>query len=317
MRIFLAGHRGLVGSTIYKILKNTEHEIVVRTHKELDLSNQALVNEFFAKEKFGQVYLAAAKVGGVYSNNVYPADFIYHNLMIQTNVIHACHVNDVQKLLMLGSNCIYPRVTEQPIKENLLMTGHLEPTNEPYAVAKIAGVKMCESYNRQYGRDYRSVLPCNLYGPGDNFDVDAGHVAAGIIHKMHTAKINGDNIVKIWGTGRPRREFLYSEDMAEACIHVMNVEKDKWDAVTEPRCNYVNLGSGYDIPISEFVKITAEVVDYQGGIEYDTTRPDGAMSKLTDNSKINSLGWKPRVELIDGLKLTYEWYLNNVATKTN
>jgi len=317
MRIFLAGHRGLVGSTIHKILKNTEHEIVVRTHKELDLSNQALVNEFFAKEKFDQVYLAAAKVGGVYSNNVYPADFIYHNLMIQTNVIHASHVNDVQKLLMLGSNCIYPRVTEQPIKENLLMTGHLEPTNEPYAVAKIAGVKMCESYNRQYGRDYRSVLPCNLYGPGDNFDVDAGHVAAGIIHKMHTAKINGDNIVKIWGTGRPRREFLYSEDMAEACIHVMNVEKDKWDAVTEPRCNYVNLGSGYDIPISEFVKITAEVVDYQGGIEYDTTRPDGAMSKLTDNSKINSLGWKPRVELIDGLKLTYEWYLNNVATKTN
>jgi len=317
MRIFLAGHRGLVGSTIYKILKNTEHEIVVRTHKELDLSNQALVNEFFAKEKFDQVYLAAAKVGGVYSNNVYPADFIYHNLMIQTNVIHAAHVNDVQKLLMLGSNCIYPRVTEQPIKENLLMTGHLEPTNEPYAVAKIAGVKMCESYNRQYGRDYRSVLPCNLYGPGDNFDVDAGHVAAGIIHKMHTAKINGDNIVKIWGTGRPRREFLYSGDMAQACIHVMNVEKDKWDAVTEPRCNYVNLGSGYDIPISEFVKITAEVVDYQGGIEYDTTRPDGAMSKLTDNSKINSLGWKPRVELIDGLKLTYEWYLNNVAAKTN
>jgi GDP-L-fucose synthase len=317
MRIFLAGHRGLVGSTIHKILKNTEHEIVVRTHKELDLSNQALVNEFFAKEKFDQVYLAAAKVGGVYSNNVYPADFIYHNLMIQTNVIHAAHVNDVQKLLMLGSNCIYPRVTEQPIKEHLLMTGHLEPTNEPYAVAKIAGVKMCESYNRQYGRDYRSVLPCNLYGPGDNFDVDAGHVAAGIIHKMHTAKIEGDNIVKIWGTGRPRREFLYSGDMAEACIHVMNVEKDKWDAVTEPRCNYVNLGSGYDIPISEFVKITAEVVDYQGGIEYDTTRPDGAMSKLTDNSKINSLGWKPRVELIDGLKLTYEWYLNNVATKTN
>ena len=317
MRIFLAGHRGLVGSTIHKILKNTEHEIVVRTHKELDLSNQALVNEFFAKEKFDQVYLAAAKVGGVYSNNVYPADFIYHNLMIQTNVIHAAHVNDVQKLLMLGSNCIYPRVTEQPIKENLLMTGHLEPTNEPYAVAKIAGVKMCESYNRQYGRDYRSVLPCNLYGPGDNFDVDAGHVAAGIIHKMHTAKIEGDNIVKIWGPGRPRREFLYSGDMAEACIHVMNVEKDKWDAVTEPRCNYVNLGSGYDIPISEFVKITAEVVDYQGGIEYDTTRPDGAMSKLTDNSKINSLGWKPRVELIDGLKLTYEWYLNNVATKTN
>jgi GDP-L-fucose synthase len=317
MRIFLAGHRGLVGSTIHKILKNTEHEIVVRTHKELDLSNQALVNEFFAKEKFDQVYLAAAKVGGVYSNNVYPADFIYHNLMIQTNVIHAAHVNDVQKLLMLGSNCIYPRVTEQPIKENLLMTGHLEPTNEPYAIAKIAGVKMCESYNRQYGRDYRSVLPCNLYGPGDNFDVDAGHVAAGIIHKMHTAKIKGDNIVKIWGTGRPRREFLYSEDMAEACIHVMNVEKNKWDAVTEPRCNYVNLGSGYDIPISEFVKITAEVVDYQGGIEYDTTRPDGAMSKLTDNSKINSLGWKPRVELIDGLKLTYEWYLNNVATKTD
>jgi GDP-L-fucose synthase len=261
--------------------------------------------------------LAAAKVGGVYSNNVYPADFIYHNLMIQTNVIHAAHVNDVQKLLMLGSNCIYPRVTEQPIKENLLMTGHLEPTNEPYAVAKIAGVKMCESYNRQYGRDYRSVLPCNLYGPGDNFDVDAGHVAAGIIHKMHSAKIEGDNIVKFWGSGRPRREFLYSGDMAEACIHVMNVEKDKWDAVTEPRCNYVNLGSGYDIPISEFVKITAEVVDYQGGIEYDTTRPDGAMSKLTDNSKINSLGWKPRVELIDGLKLTYEWYLNNVATKTN
>jgi GDP-L-fucose synthase len=317
MRIFLAGHRGLVGSTIHKILKNTEHEIVVRTHKELDLSNQALVNEFFAKEKFDQVYLAAAKVGGVYSNNVYPADFIYHNLMIQTNVIHAAHVNDVQKLLMLGSNCIYPRVTEQPIKENLLMTGHLEPTNEPYAIAKIAGVKMCESYNRQYGRDYRSVLPCNLYGPGDNFDVDAGHVAAGIIHKMHTAKINGVNIVKIWGTGRPRREFLYSEDMAEACIHVMNVEKNKWDAVTEPRCNYVNLGSGYDIPISEFVKITSEVVDYQGGIEYDTTRPDGAMSKLTDNSKINSLGWKPRVELIDGLKLTYEWYLNNVATKTD
>jgi GDP-L-fucose synthase len=312
MKIFVAGHRGLVGSTITKLLQNSTDEIVFRTSKELDLTNQQAVNDFFSQHKFDQVYMSAAKVGGVHSNNIFPGEFIYKNLMIQTNVIHAAHVNDVQKLLMLGSNCIYPRVTEQPIKEHLLMTGHLESTNEPYAIAKIAGVKMCESYNRQYGRDYRSVLPCNLYGPGDNFDVEAGHVAAGTIHKMHTAKVNGDKTVNIWGTGKPRREFLYVDDMAEACIHVMNVEKEKWESVTEPMRNFINLGSGCDVSIADFAKIVAEVIDFQGELVYDISKPDGTMSKLTDNSKINSLGWYPRVELKDGLKRTYEWYLDGV-----
>lgn len=316
MKIFLAGHLGLVGSAIFRSFKNFDHEIVVRGHNELDLSDQSLVNKFFEKEKFDQVYLAAAKVGGIHANSIYPAEFIYQNLMIQTNVIHAAHVNDIQKLLMLGSNCIYPKVCEQPIKENYLLTGRLEPTNESYAIAKIAGIKMCEAYNIQYNRDYRNLMPCNLYGPEDNFNINSGHVAPALIHKMHIAKINGDKFVEIWGSGLARREFLYSDDMADACIHIMNLEKNKWDAATSLRCNHINLGFGCDITLREFAAIVAKIVGFQGELLYNSSMPDGTMKKLLDNTVINSLGWKPKVELIDGIKLTYDWFLTNIENNS-
>lgn len=313
-RIFVAGHRGLVGSAIVKRLIDMGHDrtdIVTRSHALLDLTDQSAVRQFFAAEKIDEVYLAAAKVGGIVGNNTYPADFIYKNIMIQANVIDAAHRNGVKKLLMLGSTCVYPKLAPQPIREEYLMTGHLESTNEPYAVAKIAGIKMCESYNRQYGTDYRSVLPCNLFGPGDNYDIENGHLAAGVIRRMHEAKVANAPTVTIWGTGTPRREFLYSEDMADGCIFVMNLDKAVYDSNVQPMQSYLNLTSGTDMEIGEFVKIVKEVVDYKGELVYDTNRPDGTMRKVTDNSKILALGWKPTTALKTGLEKSYEWFLKN------
>ena len=314
MKIYVAGHKGLVGSTIIKqlILNGVDpSSIIVRTHQELDLTNQQDTNEFFKKEKPDQVYFAAAKVGGVHSNNEYPAEFIYKNLMIQTNTINAAYKNGVNKLLMIGSTCVYPKLAQNPITEDMIMTGALEPTNEPYAVAKIAAMKMCESYNRQYGTDYRTVLPCNLFGPGDNYHPENGHVTAGIINTLHQAKLKDADSAKIWGTGTPRREFLYSDDMADGCIHVMNVTKEQYDSVTSPMQSYVNLTAGYDMPIREWAEMIKEVVGFEGKLEFDTNRPDGALNKLTDNSKVTSLGWKPKVDLKVGLKRAYEWYIYN------
>lgn len=313
-RIFVAGHRGLVGSAIVKRLIDMGHDrtdIVTRSHALLDLTDQSAVRQFFAAEKIDEVYLAAAKVGGIVGNNTYPADFIYKNIMIQANVINAAHRNGVKKLLMLGSTCVYPKLAPQPIREEYLMTGHLESTNEPYAVAKIAGIKMCESYNRQYGTDYRSVLPCNLFGPGDNYDIENGHLAAGVIRRMHEAKVANAPTVTIWGTGTPRREFLYSEDMADGCIFVMNLDKAVYDSNVQPMQSYLNLTSGTDMEIGEFVKIVKEVVDYKGELVYDTNRPDGTMRKVTDNGKILALGWKPTTSLKIGLEKSYEWFLQN------
>jgi GDP-L-fucose synthase len=310
-KIYVAGHTGLVGSTIVRMLlaQGVDAEnIVTRTHAELDLTNQTAVNEFFATTKIDQVYFAAAKVGGVLANNTYPADFIYNNLMMPTNVINAAHVNNINRLLMVGSTCIYPRVTEQPIPETALLTGYLESTNEPYAVAKIAALKLCESHNRQYGRDYRTVLPCNVYGPGDNYDALNGHVTAGMIRKFHSAKVQNSPVVKIWGTGTPRREFLYSEDMALGCIHAMNVEQSVWASMTEPMRNFVNLSPGQDITIQEMANAVAKVVGYSGAIEFDTSMPDGTMLKRTNNSKIVAMGWQPKVTLEDGLNRTYQAY---------
>lgn len=314
-KIYIAGHRGLVGSTIVRMLLQqgiNPDDIITRTHAELDLTDQHAVNQFFLTTNIDQVYFAAAKVGGVLANNIYPAEFIYKNLMMTTNVINAAHLNNIQQFLMIGSTCIYPRVTEQPIKETALLTGHLESTNEAYAVSKIAAIKMCESYNRQYNRDYRTVLPCNIYGPGDNYDTLHGHVTAGLIQNFHNAKIKNINSVRVWGTGIPKREFLYSEDMANGCIHAMNVKKDKWDLVTEPMRNFVNLSQGHDITISELARTIAHVVGYTGNMEFDTTKPDGTIYKCTDNSKMRSLGWKPSVTLQDGLKKTYKAYIETL-----
>jgi GDP-L-fucose synthase len=280
-------------------------DIITRTSKELDLRDRDNVDWLFGTFNIKQVYMAAAYVGGIVANNTYPADFIYNNIMIQTNVISAAHQYKVDRLLMLGSTCVYPKHSWNPIKEEYLMTGPLEPTNESYAVAKIAGIKMCDAYNRQYGTDFRSVLPCNLYGPGDNYDLDNGHVTAGILRKMHEAKINNSPTVTIWGTGNARREFLYAEDMAEACITVMNVDKEDYDNLVKPMQNYINLGAGFDITIRELVSHIKDVVDYTGDIIYDHNKPDGTMQKLTDNTKVLKLGWKPKTSMQEGLKATY------------
>jgi len=314
-KIYVAGHCGLVGSTIVKMLLKrgvAQEDIVTQTHAQLDLTNQQEVNAFFESTTIDQVYFAAAKVGGIIANNTYPAEFIYKNLMMQTNVINAAHTNDIQKFLMIGSTCIYPQVTKQPIEEAALLTGHLESMNEPYAIAKIAALKMCESYNRQYNRDYRTVLPCNVYGPGNHYDPINGHVIPAMIQNFHNAKIQNIPVVKIWGTGLPRREFLYSEDMADGCITVMNLEKEKWDSVTEPMRNFVNLGQGTDIAIKELAQLVASVVGFAGNIEFDTTKPDGTMAKCTDNSKLRSLGWSPAMALADGLQQTYKSYLETL-----
>lgn len=315
-KIYVAGHRGMVGSAIVRQLINQGHpadRIVGRTHSELDLTDQAAVRHFFATEKPDQVYLAAAKVGGIHANNVYPAEFIYDNLMVQSNVIDAAFRNGVKKLLFLGSSCIYPKLAEQPMSESSLLTGLLEPTNEPYAVAKIAGIKTCESYNRQYGKehgiDYRSVMPTNLYGPGDNYHPENSHVIPALIRRFHEAKASKAPVVTIWGSGKPFREFLYVDDMASASVYVMNLAKNIYDQHTSPMQSHINVGFGSDITIAELARTVGKVIGYEGQIEFDTTKPDGTPRKLMDSSRLNALGWKATVELEAGLGVAYQDFL--------
>ncbi|PWF22298.1 GDP-L-fucose synthase [Corticimicrobacter populi] len=306
-RVFVAGHRGMVGSAIVRQLQaRGYHNLVTRNRSELDLSDQAAVRAFFRQERIDLVYLAAAKVGGILANNSYPAEFIYENLMIEANVIHGAHLAGVQQLLFLGSSCIYPRLASQPMAEDSLLTSVLEPTNEPYAIAKIAGIKLCESYNRQYGRDYRSVMPTNLYGPGDNYHPENSHVIPGLIRRFHEAKARGDAEVVVWGTGAPRREFLYVDDMAAASVHVMSLPPEQWRATVEPMCSHINVGCGRDYAIREIAELIAAVVGYVGVLNFDTTRPDGAPRKLMNSDKLLGLGWRPEVEMEEGLRRAYE-----------
>jgi GDP-L-fucose synthase len=319
-KIYVAGHRGMVGSAIVRILQQQgQTNIVTRTHAEMDLTDQTAVRAFFKSEKPDQVYLAAAKVGGIYANNTYPAEFIYDNLMVQANVIDAAFRNGVKKLLFLGSSCIYPRNVTQPMREDALLTGALEATNEPYAVAKIAGIKLCESYNRQYGFshgvDYRSVMPTNLYGPGDNYHPENSHVIPALISRFHEAKMNSAPSVAIWGTGAPRREFLYVDDMAEASVFVMNLEKKVYDENTNPMLSHINVGYGDDLTIRQLAEAIAETVNYQGEITFDTSKPDGTPRKLMDSSRLKAMGWTPKVEFKLGLDLAYQDFLTNTVRK--
>ena len=310
--VFVAGHNGMVGSAIVRLLeKSKNYNVITRNRSELDLLEQSEVIRFFQEQHIDQVYLAAAKVGGIVGNNTYPADFIYQNLMIQNNVIHGAHLAGVQDLLFLGSSCIYPKFAEQPMSENALLTGTLEPTNEPYAIAKIAGIKMCESYNRQYGRNYRSVMPTNLYGENDNFHPENSHVIPALLRRFHEAKINGDKEVVAWGSGKPMREFLHVDDMAAASIFVMNLNETVYKANTESMLSHINVGTGIDCTIRELVETVAEVVDYQGSIIFDTSKPDGAPRKLMNVSRLRELGWTYSIELKDGLRSTYQWFLAN------
>jgi GDP-L-fucose synthase len=315
-KIYVAGHRGMVGSAIVRQLLAqglAQSDIVTRTHAELDLTNQLAVQQFFAQEKPSQVYLAAAKVGGIHANNTYPAEFIYQNLMLQANVIEASFRNGIQKLLFLGSSCIYPRMAHQPMREDALLTGTLEPTNEPYAIAKIAGIKLCESYNRQYGQshgvDYRSVMPTNLYGPGDNYHPENSHVIPSLIRRFHEAKLANAPSVAIWGTGTPRREFLYVDDMAAASVHVMQLPKNTYDLYAAPMQSHINVGSGTDVTIAEVAQAIAQTVGYTGQIEFDSSKPDGAPRKWMDSSRLNALGWLAKVDLVQGLASSYKDFM--------
>lgn len=313
-KIYVAGHRGMVGSAIVRNLQAKGFSnFVTRTHAELDLTNQAKVAAFFEAEKPDQVYLAAAKVGGIHANNTFPAEFIYDNLMVQNNVIHQAFLSGVQKLLFLGSSCIYPKLATQPMSEDALLTGKLEPTNEPYAVAKIAGIKMCESYNRQYGDshgvDYRSVMPTNLYGPGDNYHPENSHVIPALIRRFHEAKVANVPEVVIWGTGTPRREFLYVDDMAAASVFVMQLDKATYDSQTMPMQSHINVGFGSDVTIAELAKAVGAAVGYQGKIGFNSTKPDGAPRKWMDSSRLNQLGWKAQVNLEQGLERAYNDFI--------
>nr|AIG62668.1 GDP-L-fucose synthase [Escherichia coli] len=311
--IYVAGHRGMVGSAICRQLSlRDDIELVVKTHKELDLTVQKDVDAFFEQEKIDQVYLAAAKVGGIYANNTFPAEFIYQNLMIESNIIHSAHKAGIQKLLFLGSSCIYPKFAKQPMNESALLTGILEPTNEPYAIAKIAGIKLCESYNRQYGRDYRSVMPTNLYGINDNFHPENSHVIPALMRRFHEAKESGAPEVIVWGTGTPMREFLYVDDMAAASVHVMELDEAIYQQNTQPMLSHINVGTGVDCSIREMAETMASVVGYQGKIVFDVTKPDGTPRKLMDVTRLKNLGWQYRYNLHEGLSLTYKWFIENI-----
>jgi len=316
-RIFITGHKGLVGSAIFRLLKQTtNHELITIDHKDLDLTNQNLVKEFFSKNNITQVYMAAAKVGGIYANDNYPADFIYQNLLIQSNIIYSAFKNGVKKLLFLGSSCIYPKLANQPINESELLNGYLEKTNEPYAIAKIAGIKLCESFNRQYskshGIDYRSIMPTNIYGPGDNYHAKNSHVIPALIRRIHEAKIKNLSKVKIWGTGKVMREFLFVDDLASASIHIMNLRKEIFQSEINPMCSHINVGTGEDLTIKELASTIKEVIGYQGELIFDVTKPEGTPRKLLDIKKLSKYGWRYKTKLSEGLKITYEDYKLNI-----
>ena len=311
MRIYVAGHRGMVGGAIMRQLQARGDEVIARTHAELDLLDQQEVRAFMGSERPDAVVLAAAKVGGIHANNSYPAQFIYENLMMECNVVHQAWLAGVQKLLFLGSSCIYPRAVPQPMREDALLTGVLEPTNEPYAIAKIAGIKLCESYNRQYGTDYRSVMPTNLYGPGDNFHPENSHVLPALIRRFHEAVGKGRDEVVIWGTGTPRREFLHVEDMAEASLFVLDLDRQAYAANTQPMLSHINVGYGDDIAIAELAQLVAKVAGFAGRISFDATKPDGTERKLMDVSRLAAMGWKARISLEEGVRSTYRWFLEH------
>lgn len=312
-KIYVAGHTGLVGSAIVRALKASGHDdLVLYNSKSVDLRNTSHVDWIFENGDIDQVYFCAAKVGGIVANNTLPATLMGANLMMQTNVINAAYKYKVKRLLFIGSTCIYPKISPQPIDEDNLMNGYLEPTNEPYAITKIAGLKLCESYNREFGTDFRAVLPSNIFGPNDNFHPENSHLLAGILQRMHQAKVDKAPTVTIWGTGTPRREFLYSDDMAEGCLAVMNADKKDFDAVTHPMRCHLNLGPGYDLQINQFAELVKAVVGFEGKLVYDTSRPDGTMLKCTDTKRINKLGWASKIPVHEGIQKTYDWYLENI-----
>lgn len=311
MKVYVAGHRGMVGGAILRRLQAQGVETVTRTHSDLDLTDQAAVRDFMQAERPDAVILAAAKVGGIHANNTFPADFIYENLMMEANVIHQSFAAGVRRLLFLGSSCIYPRAVAQPMPEDALLTGVLEPTNEPYAIAKIAGIKLCESYNRQFGTDYRSVMPTNLYGPGDNFHPTNSHVMPAMMRRFHEAVQQGLDEVVVWGSGTPRREFLHVDDMAEASLFVMNLDRSTYVANTQPMLSHINVGSGVDVSIGELAGLLAEVTGFKGRIVFDRSKPDGTPRKLMDVSRLAAMGWTARTSLNDGIEQTYDWFLAN------
>lgn len=311
-KVYIAGHQGMVGAAIKRALENrADVELITQSRTELDLSNQADVENFFQTQEIDEIYLAAAKVGGIHANSAYPAEFIYENLIIQCNVINAAHSANINKLLFLGSSCIYPKLSAQPIGEEALLTGPLEPTNESYAIAKIAGIKLCESFNRQYDRDYRSIMPTNLYGPNDNFHAENAHVIPGLLRRFHQAKVNNDGEVTAWGTGNPMREFLHVDDMAAASTHVMGISAELYQAHTGPTISHINVGTGVDCTIKELVETVAHVIKYRGNIHWDTNKPDGTPRKLLNVERLHALGWNHRLSLEEGLKDTYQWFLKN------
>ena len=310
-KIYIAGHRGLVGSAIVRQLESRGfNNLLMRTHKELDPTNQAQVKSFFKQEKPDYVILAAAKVGGIHANNTYPADFIYQNMMIEANVINSAYENKVKRLLFLGSTCIYPKAVEQPMREDALLTDVLEPTNEPYALAKIAGIKLCESYNRQHGTDFRSVMPTNLYGINDNFHSENSHVIPALMRRFHEAKVNNNAEVVVWGTGNAMREFLYVDDMAEASLFVLELDKKTYQANTKSMLSHINVGTGKDVTIKEMAEVMKKVIGFKGNLIFDTKKPDGSLRKLIDISRLSNMGWKHSIDLEQGLKKTYKWYFN-------
>tara|TARA_B100001059_G_scaffold77903_1_gene75682 strand:- start:23768 stop:24718 length:951 start_codon:yes stop_codon:yes gene_type:complete len=309
-KVFIAGQNGMVGSSLARSLsKDKSIELLNASSKELDLVDQQKVSIFFKENEIDEVYIAAAKVGGIYANNTYPADFIYNNIMITSNILHSCYKSKVTKVLYLGSSCIYPKHSNQPISEKMLLSGKLEETNEPYAIAKIAGIKMCESYNRQHNTDFRSVMPCNLYGEGDNYHAKDSHVIPALIRRFHEAKINEDKFVDVWGSGEPRREFLYVDDLASACVHVMNLDRNNYQNLTSPMCSHINIGNGVDISIKDLSYLIKKIIGYRGEIKFDTSMPDGTMKKLIDSNLIKGSGWMPRISIESGINLAYRHFM--------